>query len=379
MGQSYHFWAGFSRKLPMQWVLLIAFIIPLMGAVFSVGYISYKNEQHVVQDFTRQLVSRTSDRIQHQLAHYLDNARVINQMNAEAIAMGDLSLTNPDQLIRAFWQKRSLFDRVCGSAIYVGTPAGEFVSLGLNQAADWRIGRAGKDTDGRYYSYSVRQGNVDRLQERRGLFDPRRRPWYQAAQQAKHAVWSPVYPSFRQQSAQITLTQPIYTTDGALQGILGVDCSLSSLGDYLGQLKVGQGGSIFIVERSGALIATATSALPVNPPQTRTAAIASDDPLVQETATELQQRFGTQITLDRPQEFSIDQSGDPYWVRVTPLKNAQGLDWLIVVVTPLSDLMAQVDANTRLTFFLSLIPLAGAIVLSLFLTRRLTQIGRAHV
>lgn len=360
------------RTIPMQWVLLAAFIFPLACITAAVGLISYRDGQDVVEDFTKLLVSRTSDRIQQQLLHYMENARAINQINVDAIESGHISLTDPNQLTRHFWQQRSLFDRVCGAAIYAGTPDGEFVGLGLQRGKEWRIGRSGQSTRGNFFSYSVNKGRLDRLKERREPFDPRGRPWYQAAKRAGRPIWSPVYPDFSQQTAKIALTQPIYNRAGELQGVVGVDCLLSAVSRYLNKLKVGTSGETFIVERSGQLIASSSGKLPFNEQQTRITAIQSEELLVRATAQEMQQRFGQPDALDRIRQFTFNFNNKHYWVQVTPLKSSYGLNWLIVVVTPLSEFMEQVHQNTRVTFLLSAGALLGAIALSIFLSRRLT-------
>jgi len=362
-----------SPKIPMQWVLLAAFLAPLLAVVASVGYISYKNGQTVVKNFTKELVGRTSDRIQKQLLFYLDNARIINQMNADAIQSGELTLSDPDQLIHHFWQQRALFDRVCGAAIYVGTPDGEFVGLGLQRGQEWRIGRAGKSTSGRYYSYSVSNGKVGVLRERVNPFDPRRRPWYQAAQAAGRAVWSPVYPDFSQRTAKIALTQPVFDATGTLRGVLGVDCLLSSVGQYLNTLKVSPASETFIIERSGDLIASTSGKLPFSEQQTRIAAIQSTDPLVRDTAIQLHPQLRGNLAGDRLHKFEINLNEKQYWVQVTPFRSPLGLDWLIVVVTPFSDFMDEINASTRTTLLLSLIALSAAVGLSIFLSRRLSR------
>lgn len=356
----------------MQWVLLAAFLVPLVGAVASVGYISYKNGELVVTDFTKNMVSQTSDRIRQQLLQYLDNARVINQMNVEAIQTGELDINDAAELTQHFWQQRSLFDRACGAAIYIGRPTGEFVGLGLQRGREWRIGKAGRETQGRYFSYSVNNGKLDRLKERLNAFDPRRRPWYLAAQTAGQPVWSAVYPDLQQQSAKIALTQPIFDQTGQLQAVLGVDCLLSALSRYLNRLKVSPSGEMFVVERSGNLIATSSGKPPFSQAKTRITALESPDPLVQGTARELQRQFGSHLVFRRPQQFSFSHKQNNYWVQVTPFQSAYGLDWMIVVVTPLSDFMQEVNENTQTTFLLSLVALSAAIALSVFLTRRLT-------
>lgn len=366
-------WPITIDRIPLRWVLCSAFAVPIVGAVAAVGYFSFKNEQATVEDFTSELLSRTSDRIQHQLQTYLDSARVINQINADALEVGELDLQSLDSLVNHFWQQRSLFDRICGAAIYAGNPQGEFLGLGLQQGKEWRVGKAGSSTGGRFFSYAVQKGRITELKERGNPFDPRRRPWYQAAQQAREPVWSQVYPDFNQQSAKIALAHPIYNQAGSLQGVLGVDCLLSSIGDYLRRNKVGISGETFITERSGDLIASSSGKIPFNQQKTRISAFDSDDRLIRVTAEELRQRFGSLTGFKQPEQFRFTNNDRQYLVQVTPFSGQFGLDWLIVMVVPSSDFMGRVDANTQMTFWLSIGALTSAIVFSIVLTRRITD------
>ncbi len=357
----------------MQWILLLGFLVPLGGVMTLMGTIATKNGQMVVESSTQEVVNRTSKHIHEQLTDDLDNASLINQMNADAIQAGQVSLANPDQLTFAFWQQRSLFNRVCGTAIYVGTATGEWVELGRSPGQGWRLGRSGAQTQGRYYSYTINNGKPQTLKERLTAYDPRQRPWYQAAQAAGKPVWSPIYPDFKQQGATLSLTQPIFDQQAGLRGVLGVDCSLALLGQHLRSLKVGKAGEIFILERSGHLIATSAGQLPFTPQQTLIAATQSADPLVRETASTLQQRLRQQPLGQAPQQFSFWRQDQQYWVQVTRFQSRFGLDWQIVVVTPLAEFMESVHDSTRTSLGLSLAALSAAIALSVLLSRRLSR------
>ena len=362
-----------SRPVSLQWILVAAAVGPLIGAVALVSYFSFKNGQKAVENFTWQLLDRTSDRVQQQLQAYLENPKVINQMNADAVRLGNLNNREPEALSRLFWRRRSLFDQVCGAAMYYGTPDGEFTGIGLQRDKGWRVGRAGKGTNWQYYSYDTRNGEIATLKDKTIPFDARRRPWFQAAVKAKQPVWSPVYPDFDQKTAKIALTQPLYDEAGRLQGVLGVDCLLSSVSAYLERLRVGTAGQTFIVERSGALIASSSGEIPFSHEKTRLFAIASPDRLVQATTAQLEAKLGKIETIRQPQRFAFAHAGQQYLVQVTPFSGHYGLDWLIVMVAPASDFMQQVRDNTRMTVWLSVGVLAGAIALILFLTRRITE------
>ena len=60
-------------------------------------------------------------------------------------------------------------------------------------------------------------------------------------------------------------------------------------------------------------------------------------------------------------------------MQVTPWKDKWGLDWLVVVVVPESDFMAQINANTRSTILLCLGALGVAIALGIYTSRWISQ------
>ena len=64
-------------------------------------------------------------------------------------------------------------------------------------------------------------------------YDPRERPWYAAAVAAEAPVWTEIYTFASSGALGVTYAQPIYTTDGALWAVLGVDLSLGALSHTL--------------------------------------------------------------------------------------------------------------------------------------------------
>jgi signal transduction histidine kinase len=60
-------------------------------------------------------------------------------------------------------------------------------------------------------------------------------------------------------------------------------------------------------------------------------------------------------------------------LQVTPWRDRYGLDWLVVVVMPESDFMAQIHANTRITILLCIAALVIAILVGLITSRWLAK------
>ena len=166
----------------------------------------------------------------------------------------------------------------------------------------------------------------------------------------------------------IAAGHPIYDNTKKMIGIIGVDLSLEDISVFLHNLKVSPSGKVFIVENNGLLVANSSSEKPftiVNGKAQRLNVLDSGDPLIKATAQYLQQKFGNFKQIDTSQEQDLDFTlkGERQFVHVEPWHDKLGLDWLVVVVVPESDFMAQINANTRMTIILCLVALLVATLL----------------
>ncbi len=362
-----------SPKVPLRAVLVVPFVLQIFAAVGLTGWLSFRNGQEAVNEVTRELRKEAGYRIHSRLRDYMRVPRLLTQINADAIGLGQLNLQETSSLTRHFWRQRYLFDSVNLSGIYFGSTQGEFIGLGFQDDGTWQISRAGKSTDGKFYSYaSDNQGNPTTLLQIGKNYDPRTRPWYQDALPAGRSRWSEIYLDFKDPRFTMTLGQPVYDKDNVLRGVVGVDLVLSEIGDFLRQLKIGKSGQTFIIERSGLLVASSAPQelfIRKNGNVERIRATDVDNSLISSTAQHLQEQFGgfKQITSSQALDFRI--KGGRQFVQVVPFSDNQNLNWLIVVVVPEADFMAQIDANRRTTIFLCLAALAIAVIIGLLTSR----------
>jgi PAS domain S-box-containing protein len=131
------------------------------------------------------------------------------------------------------------------------------------------------------------------------------------------------------------------------------------------------------MDRSGNLIATSTLETPLVTPAkkqpTRLLAANSKDARTRDIARQLANRFGNFRTLQTTQRFTLASKRERQFVRVTPYRDARGLDWLIVVVVPESDFIDRLQANTRNTLWLCVGTLSLAIAIGLLTSRWVTK------
>lgn len=369
-------------------MLTVPFLVQLAGVVGVVGYVSYRNGQAAINEVTRQLRSEVSLRTQETLISYLEAPQVINRINVEMLREGQLGLDNPDELARFFWDQTSLFDTFQVSAIYFGSETGEFLGMGFQADQTWQVGRVEAATGDRFHSYAIDdKGNPTELLEVGDPYDPRIRPWYEWSVSVGREAWTDIYLDFKEPRLKLTHAIPVFSSQGELQGVVGVDFVLTHVQQFLRDLTISESGEIFIIERSGLVVASSSLEeepflLDENGQVTeRLAGDRSQVPLIRETTKYLQESLGDLQRVQESQQLSTRLVGERQFIQVTPLSDRQGINWLIVVVVPESDFMARIHANTRTTILLCLgalgITLIGGVITARWVGQPILTIHQA--
>ncbi len=205
-------------------------------------------------------------------------------------------------------------------------------------------------------------------------YDPRLRPWYQAAVQAKGPAWTPVY-VWSSGDVGLDAVVPVYGDDARLVGVLDTSLTLNEISEFLAGLHATEHARIFIMERSGLLVASSTMEQPytrLGEQLNRLPALDSSDGVVRSAVQALTQRFGNLASITGSQQFYYNVAGKRQFAQVVPYRNQPGLDWLMVVVIPEADFMGQVEANNRCTVAAIVVSLLAAILLATLLARWVT-------
>lgn len=346
-----------NRELPLRCILIVLFVLQLIISVGLVGYLSLRNGEEAVEDLANQLMSEVGERISERLNIYLLTPHLVNQLNNDALDMGQLQLKDLQSMERHFWRQSKIFELV--SYIQFGNIQGEFVGLAVND--DGTLTYQVTESTGALQTYSIdAKGKRQRYLKTSPNFDARRRPWYIVPQQAQKPAWTDIYTWVSPPTLAITLGQPYYDAQGKFQGILATDLTLAQISDFLKELSLCDSGRNFILERSGDIVATSSEELPFvwrNHRPGRLMATHSGDDIVQATAAYLAKQPGGLPHIKTRQQTQFSIQGQRYFLQVTPLQDQHGLDWLSVLVIPESSFMAQIDANTRVTLLLCFLAL----------------------
>ncbi|TAD78607.1 MAG: hypothetical protein EA001_06795 [Oscillatoriales cyanobacterium] len=362
-------------RLPLQSFLIIPFVIQLFAAVGLVGYLSFKNGEKVVGVLADRVIVRTNAEVSRYLDAYLSIPHRISQINADAIRLGLLNTKDRYTIAKYFWHQMQTYDL---SYISLNLSTGEQVGAGRYDGKTVVIDDVvppSPDRPNNTTTYSTdAQGNRTKVIAT-GPWDTFSQPNYTAPIKAGKPIWIPISPYYAPEYPPYIAAsagQPVYDAKQKMIGTIGAEIHLSKLSDYLRNIDIGEGGSIFIIERDGSLIANSAIDQPFvveNQTINRLKATHSTNPIIRGIALELADRFHEFQGIHAPQKLNIQLSDHTYYTYVTPWRDRHGLSWLVILSIPERQFMAQIHTNTRVTILLCFVALGGAIAIGIFTTR----------
>jgi diguanylate cyclase (GGDEF)-like protein len=359
------------RQLVLPYVLLVVFVS------IAIALVSYRAGEDAVQELSRRVVTDMVDRIGNATGRHL------------AGAMTALNAVDPDPRMlprpQAFddsipsleprlWMASGLFIDA-SNYVYFGGVDGRFIGVNriTRDFVELYLREPGAVSR---QVYAVAQaGDRSRLL-RTDPYDPRSRPWYQAAAAQKRPVWSPVYNDFTSHEPTITLAKPVYRGDRTFAGVLATDVTLKVLTDFMRGLKVSEHGVAFVMDAEGYLIATSTQDLPFKTSGSAVERIHATDmpsPQIREAAIQaLAWKKGQQSGEHAPVKANVLSSGNAE-IAAAHLGQQYGLDWITVVSVPRGDFMSGVARSIAQAVLIGVLCVAIALVLGLSLLDRVLR------
>lgn len=373
-----------SKRLPLYFVLVVPFLLQVFAAVGLTGWLSFRNGQKAVNQLAEQLIDKNSRLVEQHLDEFLTTPQQVLKTDLDAIDLGQLSLQDHGRSGHYFWKQVTTFDDI--SYIGYALTTGEFAGAGaFLKDHGITIDEISGRTKGKNLTYATDgAGNRSEVVKVYDNWNPREEKWYKQPVEAGKATWGEAYIWANDPVVAVALSQPIYDTSKNLKGVFLIELFLDKVSEFLSNLNVSPSGKVFIIERDGTLIAHSIEQDPfiMNDGKAQPLDVLnSTDPLIQATAHHLQKTFGSFSNIQESQEIQFSFDNNREFIKVTPLQNKLGLDWLVVVTVPEADFMQQINANSRTTILLCLAALSVAsglgILTARWITRPIARLNRA--
>ncbi len=366
------FFGRFKSVMTLPMVLSVPFVLQTFTAVALVGYFSYRHGQIAVNNLVSQLQDDISDRIYQKLDTYLAIPQQVNQINLQAIKLGMLNLQDFQKTGNYFWHQQQVFNL---GYINFGNLQGEFIGAGYEKG----YVRISEKVVGKPYTiYAVdKNGNRTNVVETKPQAFPNDAAWYDEAVLKGKSIWSEIYNWQDSPDVMaISSSYPIYNQNKQLLGVIGVDLILSEISIFLRNIKVSESGRTFIIERNEMLVASSVNESPYtikDGEAKRIAASQLGNPLAKATINQLIKSFGNINQIKFTTSVNFEINGKKHFAKVTPWQDKYGLDWLILVVVPESDFMAEINASKQKTALLCLLTLVLTSSLGILTARWIAQ------
>ena len=363
-------------NLGIRTTIVIAIVVPIATSIGVTGWLSMRNGRLAVEDLANQLIDEVSDRVEQKLENHLEIPHLVNQLTANAFENGLLRIEDPSAIEHYLLKQVQTFDQV--SYAYIGSAGGGLISPGRQLDGTYVIEVTSEfESPGTYSIYAAdSQGNRAEHLQSFPDYDARVRPWYKVALERQEVTWGEPYTYFGQGGIALPAVQPLYGNDGEFLGVLATDLLLDALSNFLETFDIGKNGQVFVIERSGLLMATSTgetiAVTTEDGDEERVSALDSNNSLTQGVAQRLRELTNSMSEIESPESFRVMVGNQHQFVRVTPWQDDYGLDWLIVIAVPENDFMAQVNANLRNTFTVTGVALVAATLVGMAISRWIT-------
>jgi diguanylate cyclase (GGDEF)-like protein len=373
-------------RIPLRQMLTVPYVVLVLLAAAVIGLLSYKAGQDAVNALADQVLSETVNRIAQAVDKHIAGSEAVLETAFPRDFAGPAAIQNELESLRTrFWLATNVH-RNPNNYAYYGNRAGQFFGL-------WRVSETEAELRLRtdpaaprsFYRLTTLRGEPKNMFTEERVFDPRERPWFQAAQKAPGHVWTDIYIDFKNLELVATRARRVNNAAGDFEGVVATDLSLRHLNDFLRGLKLSANGFAFIVEQDGNLLASSRGPhLRKNGANenTRLNAAHSDDPRIAATfnvvkalTARADEAAGTRTSFFTGHDGAIVQAG------YARLRDAAGLNWIVVVAVPRHDFMHKVSDNVQRTVWMAvlaalLIAAIGWAVLSL-VSRDLRQLTAA--
>ncbi|MBC3862399.1 diguanylate cyclase [Undibacterium jejuense] len=352
--------------------LVVPITAVVIGVAVAIGWVSMKAGSDAVFSLTQRVLVDMVSRINVATEKHLDGALTALESIAPSSAhMPKEHHFNPDLQVLEdkFWTASGLFMDM-NNYVYFGGKDGSFLGVYRISQSDVQLFLR-SPIDQRRSVYQV-SGVGDRSHLiRTDEFDPRKRPWYQAARNSEAPVWSGIYNNFSFHYPTITLAKAVFEKNHEFAGVVATDVTLKELSNFLSKLDISKNSVAYIVDEDGYIVATSGKEIPertVNGMPERMRAVDMKTVLISSTYAKL-----SQLNVKTPETREFDLPMGLVDMAISPLGNKQGLHWQTIVAVPRSDFMSSINEGFLQSVAIAIACILFALTIGLTIVERVIR------
>jgi diguanylate cyclase (GGDEF)-like protein len=368
-------WRGWGAMSLRHW-LTLPYVALVLGVALTVGTLSYFTGRQAVDTLSEKLLLETADRIGQAVdRHVVGSMAALEAAFPDGLAAPAALDSDLAALRRRFWIATSLHLDP-NNYVYYGNRAGQFFGLWRHSRSEGELRVKLKADEPRSISSFVGlDGALGEGVTESSVYDPRLRPWYKAGQTHSTHTWTSIYIDYRTSELVATRARRVLDARGEFAGVVATDMSLRGLNDFLQRLRLSPHGVALIIERDGNLIASSHSANVARDAagSNKRINISSGGDAMERAAFDAVKTSGMAVTSGSSTLDFVGPDGEPATMAFAQVKDAVGLDWIVAVAVPRSDLMGGIPRNVTRTVVIAAAAALLAVLLGLGILRWITS------
>lgn len=355
-----------KKTSSIRGIISFSFVFLMVSTLITIGTIIFSSWNSASESTIKKMESDTTKDIMNEIDDLIHLPYNTNEINHNLLEREMIDLQNKNIRDAFFAGMIKSSSKEIYSFSY-GLENGEYYGARRNVFDNIEIYRSNSETNGHSYYYSITENMTEgTFVEDFGAFDPRTRPWYTLAKEARKPIFSPLYKHFVKDDLVLTSAYPIYNKDGSIKGVLGTHITLSGLNKFLKEVVSDCDGIAFVIERkTGEIVANSIdtknfTSLP-NEKYARISIEEIENPSIIEA-------YKTYKKTEQKNMIKKD-ANDAYHIKLTEYKK-DGLDWLIITAVPESQFTSEINKNIQTASVLSVL----ALLISILIYKKSTDV-----
>jgi len=256
-----------NRRIKLQKLLVVALLLVVLPTVVVQAWLLYRTAHSSSVKFQEQVAGEVSARVFDKVLQFFDVPNRMVRYSAEQFRAGLLDTKKTEEMQTNFLLQ--LVPQPLLTFVSIGTANGEYYAASRPPQGSDRALRLLQATESGQRIMSLY--NVNANNQRGSIiskgnlhFDARTRPWFKAAQGYNRARWYPAYryaiadPNGAYDALGIGMAAPLYDGKGDFVGVVTADVALVQLSNLLSSITKDLGGTAFLFDEGGDLLATST-------------------------------------------------------------------------------------------------------------------------
>lgn len=358
-------WRGSVQPISLRRALLVPAVITLTATSGLICVLNSRNARNSAEELAIELQKASTNEVRAFLSSELQGPQQAIEAMANAVKSG---LVDPHQEQKTAQYLMRL------ALVFPNAP---FLNYGLKDGTFIGVGQNGNKQDRRMVlvvtkpeaplrtvQYTLNSdGSRGAIDYESPIDDFRTATWYAEPLRAGRSSWTQIYnwddqPEVMALGAGVPIRQ-----DGRVIGVAGVDMILSNISAELRELARNAGGTFYIVDRSGLLVASSGADRPfalVNGEARRRSPLQDPDPWIRAAGKTAAQHLKGSLPLHEPVQLQINDGQRRGLLRLTPWQDERGLHWEIGMVLPERSYSGIVGEQTRNTITIAALTILGA-------------------